>query len=251
MRGLGHFPSPPSKKDFEAELLIGSASYPDEYLELIPHVLTHHQDVTSTCVWQAIAQAVRVFLKARDPASNVWLSVLFGYFNTLKAQGRPLRDAGCIPRIALQVLTNSGFCDEVDWPFDPALVLTQPLPDSYTEATDQKLITSYYRLFGTGQDLVDQIKRALSQNHPVIYASPIDAGYDQYTGGRILGPSTGPWLGSHMRCLVGYTPDYAIEANSWGTGWGNNGLGHIGWDFIQWEHTKDFWVFDGVPQPSG
>lgn len=251
-RGLGLFPSPPSKKDFEAEQLLGAGdSVPARFEELLPFVSIHDQGPTNSCVWFAIAQAIRVFLAYRGISDDVWISALFGYYNTLLLQGKGLVDKGCIPRIALQVLTQAGFCDAEDWPFDPSKVLKHPLPDAYTEANDQKLITSYYRLFSTGEDLVFQIKQALSQGYPVIYGSPIDAGYDSHAGSGILRPPTGPWLGSHMRCLVGYTPEYAIEANSWGPFWAANGLGYIGWDFVKWEYAHDFWVFDGVPQPTG
>lgn len=252
IRGLGLFPSPPSNSDNEAVHLFGasaSSAVPDSCANLLPFVSIADQGPTNSCVWQAIAQAVHVFLKYRDINEDVWLSVLFGYYNTLFKQGAVV-DGGCVPRTALEVLTQLGFCEDAAWKFNPFNVLKHPLPDAYTEANDQKLITHFYRLFGTGEDLVLQIKQAISKGYPVIYGSPVDAGYESYSGGSILGPPTGSWLGSHMRCLVGYEPDYAIEANSWGTGWGNSGLGYIGWDFITWPSSFDFWVFDSVPQPT-
>lgn len=247
-------PSPPDNRDFPAEQLLGASgavAAPSAHTQLVSLVDIHNQGGTSTCVWQSIAQAVKVFMKARNAPKVAWLSVMFGYWNTVKAQGRGLVDRGCIPRIALQTLTEAGFCDESDWPFIEAKVLDQPLPDVYTAAFDQKLITSYYRLFGTGDDLITGIKQALAQNRPVIYGSPIDTEvYESYSGG-VMGIPTGAWIGSHMRCLVGYTEDYAIEANSWGTGWGENGLAKISWEFITWAYAHDFWVFDGVPVISG
>jgi hypothetical protein len=192
-------------------------------------------------------------LKFRNPTTDVWLSVLFGYYNTLLDQKEsPPTDLGCIPRNALEVLTNIGFCNTENWPFDQSKVLVHPLPDAYAEAFDQRLISKYYKITATGDALVQQIKQAISSGYPVIYGSPIDSTYEAYAGGgKVLNAPTGEWLGSHMRCLVGYTADYAIEANSWSTGWGNNGLGYIGWDFIKWPSAFDFWVFDGVPQPTG
>lgn len=249
-RGL--LPSPPDNRDYPAAQLLGAAplSLPAAFHDLVPLVEIHNQGGTNTCVWQSIAQAVKVFLKARNAPKSVWLSVLFGYWNTLKLQGRAFVDDGCIPRVALQVLTDAGFCDESDWPFIEAQVLAQPLPDAYTAAFDQKLITSYYRLFSVQDQLIADIKLALSQSRPVIWGSPIDQVYEDYSGG-ILGPPKGPWVGSHMRCLVGYDQDYAIEANSWGIGWGENGLARVSWDFITWAYSHDFWVFDGVPSVSG
>lgn len=251
--GLGLFPSPPSKLDYEAERLLGApGSVPARFEELLPFVSIKSQSSTNTCVWFSIAQAVRVFLKYRNAPvpDDFWISPLFGYYNTLVRQANMIVDRGCIPRIALATLTDLGFCDDADWKFDPAMVLKQPLPDAYTQATDQKLITSYYRLYETGDALVHQIKQALAAGHPVIYGSPIDATYEANTGGLIM-PATGEWIGAHMRCLVGYTENYAIEANSWGDDWGDKGFGYLSWDFIKWEYSYDFWVFDGVPTPTG
>lgn len=251
-RGRGLFPSPPSKDDVDTEQLLGSGGTPPLSVEgLLPLVRIKDQSTTQTCVWFAIAQAAHVYLKNQDPKRDVWLSPMFGYYNTLKAQGRAIADLGCIPRVALQVFTEAGFCDDADWPFDPAKVLHQPLPDAYTQANDQKLITNYYRLYGTGEDLVMQIKMALAAGHPVIYGSPIDDGYEAHDGRDPMGPPTGKWNGSHMRCLVGYTKDFAIEANSWSTGWGDNGFGLISWEFIKWGYCHDFWVFSSVPVPTG
>ena len=32
--------------------------------------------------------------------------------------------------------------------------------------------------------------------------------------------------GGHAVCIVGYTPDYFIVRNSWGTSWGNRGYAY-------------------------
>lgn len=253
-RGYGLLPSPPSKNDYEAEQLLGAAGIvpPPQFEKLLPFVSIKSQGPTNTCVWFSIAQAIRGFLKYRGAAvpEEFWPSPLFGYYNTLVNQGTDIVDRGCMPRIALQTLTDLGFCDEADWKFEPARVLKQPLPDAYTQAADQKLITHYYRLFSVGDQLVYEIKQALAQGFPVIYGSPVDATYEANSG-QVLAPPTGPWLGSHMRCLVGYNEYFAIEANSWGDDWGNSGFGYISWDFIKWDFCHDFWVFDGVPTPTG
>ena len=242
----GLLPSPPSNNDSTADVLLGAAGAPppEESLELLAYVSTHNQGGTSTCVWQAIAQAVWVYLSARGKQAS-WLSVMFGYWNTLKLQGHGMSDDGCVPRVALQVLTDAGFCSESEWPFDESKVLAQPPPDAYTAAYDQRVITKFHRLFSQGEQLKLDIKTAINQKRPVIYGSPVDQAYESYTHGIIQVPKS-PFLGSHMRCLVGYTKDFAIESNSWGD-WGMSGLGHLSWDVITWPMCHDFWIFDDAP----
>src|SRR5512141_2528363 len=136
-RHYGLLPSPPDVRDYSINALFGgvlSGPPPSEYTDMLPLVEIRDQGDTDTCVWQAIAQAVRIFLKARNAPKSAWLSVLFGYWNTLKQQGRGIADMGVIPRIALQTLTDAGFCDETDWPFVEAQLLSQPPPDTYTSA---------------------------------------------------------------------------------------------------------------------
>jgi hypothetical protein len=247
-RSYGRIPSPVDLRDKPAALLLSAAAPPPPANEsLLQYVSIHDQSITSACVWFAIAQAVRVFLKNNGVAGDPWMSTLFGYWNTLKLQGLGLSDNGCIPRIALDALLSGGFCEEAAWTFDPANVTTQPPPGAYVAAYDQRLLTNYYRLTSFGDQLVFDIKTAINAGHCVIWGSPVDRGYEDYNGSYIMGPPSGPFLGQHQRCLVAYNESCLIEAGSWGTLWGQNGLGLISPEFIKWDQAGDFWVFDGAP----
>lgn len=249
-RTYGLTPSVPDSRDYKAEaLLFGAAVPPKEDLALLAFAQIHNQGRTNSCVLHSVAQAIRVFLKARGLPDDLWPSVLFLYWNTLKVSGK-IADEGCQPRTALQTLTDLGFCSASDWPFDETQVLSQPLPDAYTAASDQRLITSYYRITSIGNDLVAAIKQAINKKHPVIYGGPVNQAYEDYVGIGTIPPPAGPFLGNHMRCILGYTEDYAIEANSWDTAWGANGFGHLRWDFVKDPQNFEFWVFDGVPVPT-
>jgi hypothetical protein len=199
-------------------------------------------------VWFAIAQAVHVWLKSGKNVDE-WISTLFGYWNTLKLQGS-IVDAGCQPRIALQVLTQAGFCGNALWPFIESMVLQQPAPDAYTAANDNKATSSsFYVIDSSGDQKIADIKTAIAAGYPVIYGSPVDAMYEGYNGGIMAVPNGTP-VGSHQRCLVAYTSDYVVEANSWGTGWGETGLARISWEICTWNQASDFWVFDSLPIPT-
>lgn len=251
-RTYGLTPSPHDSRDLRAENILFGASIappPEEWTALLAFASIHNQGGTSSCVAHAIAQALRIFLKARGLSEDLWPSVLFLYWNTLKAQGT-IVDGGCQPRTALQTLTDLGFCSADAWPFVESKVLDQPLPDAYTGASDQRLISSYYRVASTGDDKILAIKQAIAKSYPVIYGGPVNQAYEDYDGTGTIPPPTGSFLGNHMRCIVGYTKDYAIEANSWDTNWGVNGFGHLSWDFVKDPQNFEFWVFDGVPVPT-
>ncbi len=246
---FGLIPSVPDSRDWSASKLLKAAPPPpDSSNALLQYVSVHDQGPTETCVWFATAQAVHIWLKSQGLADE-WISTLFGYWNTLQQQGQ-IVDAGCQPRIALQVLSQAGFCAEKFWPFDPTQVLQQPPPDAYTAANDNKTTAgSYYLIDSSGSQKIQDIKTAIAAGYPVIYGSPVDQMYENYTGGVMSVPNGTP-LGGHQRCLVAYTADYVQEVNSWGPNWGENGLARISWEIATWDQASDFWVFDRVPKPT-
>lgn len=247
---FGLIPSPPDPRDWSASrILRGAAPAPASSDSLLQYVSVRNQGNTETCVWFATAQALHLWLKSVKGREE-WISTLFGYYNTLQMQGAGIVDQGCQPRIAMQVLTQAGFCGDLVWPFVEGNVLQQPPPDAYTAANDNKLVAGYYyRIDSEGDQRIADIKTAISSGYPVIYGTPVDQTYENYSGGIMAVPS-GPPLGSHCRCLVAYTPDYVQEVNSWSTNWGENGLARINWEICTWSEASDFWVFDSVPVPT-
>jgi hypothetical protein len=146
-------------------------------------------------------------------------------------------------------LKARGFCLESDWAFGMDRV--RKLPDWKADrgAYDQRIVTGFYRISSSGPQFLTDIRRALSQQYPVIYGGPVTETYERYTGGIMKRLTDAP-LGAHMRCLVGYESNCFYEANSWGIGWGETGCSRLSEDFVTWDQNFDFWVFNGVPQPS-
>lgn len=252
--GRGFLPSPPDSRDYPIERLLGAAAPPPEQaLGLVPYVSIHDQGQTSSCVSFAIAQALRVYLRSKGFSEDFWPSTRFHYYLTLERQGSGIVDGGLIPRFAFQVLSESGFCKEEHWGWDPSGILAAPLPDTYTFASDQAKKTQYYRFFGSGDDLVAQIKSALAQGYPVVWGGPISKDYEVFDGAGTIKLQAPPFEGGHMRCLVGYNSSYAIESNSWGTGWGSSGFGFIDWGFIADAPSigYEFWAVTYVPSVTG
>lgn len=259
MQGLGLKPSPPSDQYWKLDRLLGAvrADAPDEHLELVQHVLIHDQYELEACVGFAAMQAHRVFLRNRGYGdASLWYSPLFPYWEARELLGEERQDAGCVPAFLLSALTQRGFCDEKYWPTDATAedrkrrVLERPSWLAYKAAFDQRSMEGYYNIGSSGNDRINDLKMALSQGYPVMYGSPVNAAFDNYTSG-ILTDLSGPSRGGHMRCIVGYTPDYFIEANSWGTGWGEQGLCRMSYGAIASDLCYDFWVFKSVVPVSG
>ncbi len=78
------------------------------------------------------------------------------------------------------------------------------------------------------------IKAALVAGRPVIVGGPVNNAFAYLSGATVLKSFTGSSLGGHCYCVVGY--DDSKQAfkvmNSWGTSWGSNGFGYIGYGYV-------------------
>lgn len=98
----------------------------------------------------------------------------------------------------------------------------------YGEASNYK-IDDYTSLFNTYsgyvQDKVSVVKKALSEDHPVVFAMDV---YESFDNSTDLWNGVNDILrGGHAMCVIGYDDDKyggAFEImNSWGTWWASNG----------------------------
>lgn len=79
---------------------------------------------------------------------------------------------------------------------------------------------------------VAAVKKAISQNKPVVIGMPVYESFDLLgVGGVWNGFATSASRGGHAMCVVGYDDDKAGGAfeimNSWGTQWGDNGFAWV------------------------
>jgi hypothetical protein len=129
---------------------------------------------------------------------------------------------------ALDVLLNNGVATEATVPWEPGInncSQSQVQPAWNAEAADHKI--EYYR---TIPATVQGIKEQLANNNPVIIGIKISNEYEGWTGPGVLSTATFPNpVGLHAQTIVGYDdaqgPGGAFRiANSWSTGWGDNGF---------------------------
>lgn len=100
----------------------------------------------------------------------------------------------------------------------------------YSEASNYK-IDDYTTLFNTFSgyvpDKVSTVKKALTEDHPVVMAMDVCESFDIYDGSDLWNGKKGTDCGGHAMCVIGYDDDKyggAFEIlNSWGTYWGAGG----------------------------
>lgn len=100
----------------------------------------------------------------------------------------------------------------------------------YTEALNYK-IDDYTTLFniktGYVPDKVSVVKKALTENHPVVFAMNVCESFMIFNDSALWNGKKGTDCGGHAMCVIGYDDDKyggAFEImNSWGTNWRNNG----------------------------
>jgi len=209
---------------------------------------------TNSCVANATVSALELLLnKAKAPLD---LSRLFVYWNC-RVNYQTLRgvDEGAYLIDGFKSCFTYGVPEETQWPFNPSEVNTQP-PNSVFQTAELTKVQKYTKVGQyTGVDrtaAIDQTKAALAMGYPVIIAMRIHPDLFRLTGSldsvtckyNTLVKSSDEYAGGHAMCVVGYSPDGFIVENSWGTSWGDQGYGIIGYEamnqqcFEAWTCTK-------------
>lgn len=250
-RATGWIPSPPDPKDWGIGKLVGSGvGAPESSLILLPHIsFVADQELSESCVLQAIQQQHYLSQLHRGVAKPVRMSSLFSYYASRAQHGLAGADLGTIPRFAWKAIAGLGICSEATWPFSMDKVDTKPSLKAFREASDQKWLEGYYSILETGSARVDAVKRALAAGYPIVFGMLIGKDFHNCKDGIYQVPNQVE--NSHMVCLVGYEPDFAWVISSWGSLWGtkprsitkvSGGFAKISWDVISWDGAGDFWA---------
>lgn len=209
-----------------------------------------NQRDTSACTGFALATVVHVLTSRRDsaPADPVSPFMLYGMARRYDELRGEAPDGGSSLRGALKGWFKHGVCTQALWP-----KLGEPAPTGKHDWWDdgvRRPLGAYYRV--EARSVVD-MQVALNETG-VLLGSALahDGWYDGYTrkGGRKAAPRgiwtiPYPWPAGpddgHAFAIVGYDDDGFIVQNSWGNGWGTQGLAILTYeDWI--EHGYDCWV---------
>ncbi len=98
-----------------------------------------------------------------------------------------------------------------------------PLLASGTE----KVVASYAFVTQQPGPFREEIKACIASGQPAVIALLLPSDFGWQSG---HGPATS---GYHQVCAVGYDREYVTILNSWGPGFGRNGLGSILWDYLE------------------
>lgn len=234
------------------DLLYSSSPLTTTPLENNPSLKKYFKEVSNqypinSCVGNATADAFEAQIAQRkgiEPSQVPNLSRLFIYWNARNLENPPggHKDDGTRIRLAFDSLARYGAPSETTYPYVISKVNDRPTLRSYREAIQHR-ISKFYRIDGTGNERIGQIKQALSAGCPVVFGTKIANSFKAYRGGTIYLPKDS-YIGGHAMCLVSWSEEkQAFELrNSWGESWGISGYGWIHKSYIASNVARDFWV---------
>ena len=223
-----------------------------------PKVLQHRnlvggiedQGAVGSCTANSVVSACEMLLQKAGVHRD--LSRLFNYYVTRELENR-LGQEGAVLRNAIKQAAKLGLPNESEWAYDIAKVEVNPPPAVYEAALPHKVLRYERIKNGTPDEVAHSIKSALSEGFPLVFGMPVTQQWMNMRGGDITYRGVtdkDPAVGAHAMTIIGYSLDYFIIENSWGSEWGDGGLGYIHRNTVA--EFFDAWVirgFDVAPAP--
>jgi len=241
--GRGWKPSPASApRKYGAGIKFAGGELPAAHALTVPDGFPLDQSQTQSCVSHAAAACLRI-LTGAPLASRL---EMYGVARVV--DGEPiagLTDDGCVPSDMVAALAKYGACLESDWPFDPSKVNDAP-PWNALRLASAYRVTGFERL-PDDASRIDALKRALVAGHPVMLGTPVDEAFENLPADQVWHGVSGPSLGGHMICAIGYANDQIRILNSWGSTWADGGQAWIDTAWIANPDVSDLYALDAVP----
>ncbi|MCP4337484.1 MAG: alpha/beta hydrolase [Desulfobulbaceae bacterium] len=146
-------------------------------------------------------------------------------------------------RGAIHGWKNMGVCEERYWPYRVGSNKGE-LTIAAAKNARKQTIGAYYRL----KPVISDFHAALNEAGVIAVSAKVHRGWNAPSNGQIVyddRPS-----GGHAFIIVGYNNKGFWIQNSWGKGWGDNGVAL--WSYEDWvENVMDAWVFrQALPTPQ-
>lgn len=144
---------------------------------------------------------------------------------------------GSSARGAMKGWYKHGVCTEKAWPYKPGQERGPGLTRERTADAAGRPLGAYLRV--NHRDLV-ALHAALAEVGVLFATATVHAGWTAVGTDGLIHPDPQP-LGGHAFAVVAYDDEGFWIQNSWGTGWGRQGMGRIG--YADWlANGSDVWV---------
>lgn len=215
------------------------------------------QGQIGSCTANATCSAVELILKTAGKEGD--MSRLFNYYCS-RDRDNLLGQEGATLRSAIKAAANEGLPLESVYPYIPDIRDQKPPQEIYDIAKLTRLLK--YEKIKVNPDemfsLWKAVKSAISDGYPVVVAMRIssqfmklkgkDANEMNYLGCPMWGiPAPYIYAGNHAVVVTGYSGDQIDIENSWGTSWGDNGMGYIHATTLN-SDVYEAWVIKGFAE---
>jgi len=211
------------------------------------------QFTTNSCVANAVVGALEVHQKkAGLPLTD--LSRLFVYYNARSLAGNQMVDCGTLIHHGIAAVLAYGACEERLWPFQHAMIASQPPVNCYQNAMKYEAVQYARTPRGT------PALTALAKGLPVVFGMTVPAAYYEIANQTgvmprpdQIPPQRKPRAG-HSMLLVGYDladKTYLVR-NSVGPEWADQGYCRIPFETMEaWSEAEEFWTIGAIEQAEG
>lgn len=150
--------------------------------------------------------------------------------------------SGVCLKAALEVLRKYGAVHEKDLPLDTEQFKEKFKEPHFSTLAAKLKIKGYYRVINNDDCNVDYLRMWIASQGPVLALVDTDSQWVRTSEHKFVDYDTESIDGGHAVAIVGYTKDYFIVRNSWGTEFCDNGYVYCSNDYI----TKAFCEAYGI-----
>lgn len=246
-RHLNIITSPPDKRDYDINLIVGNKKQTlcDDFT--IPYTSKiYDQEDTMMCGGFVVSSLSEIFnLKETGKREHFSAGFIFGFRNKTDFQGN-----GVHTRQLLKNWQKFGICKHKDFPYlgdyKELKEKIKDLPKNIFDYAKKYRIDSYYKIDKDDNDKTMQVLYELEL--PVIFSIPLYTNWNYAFDGVVFSPS-GVYTGGHLVHVIGWknidNKMYWVVHNSWGKYAGDNGYYYLPFDYP----VSERWVaIDYIPK---
>jgi C1A family cysteine protease len=209
----------------------------------------YDQKNIGSCVSNALVKS----LQMTEGSTYNKSSRLFVYFMARLNQGSDTsQDTGCNIRKAASAIRWWGVSNETSWPYDTKKFAEIPSIKAFQSSKTLEIEYGFIEAWGSNR--LEQIKIQINDGNPVCFGIQV---YDSFmnTGkdGLVKSPQVlkEKHMGGHCMVITGYNDEtqHFTVCNSWGTGWGKNGMCYIPYIYMAGVLASDFCLLQ-KPKPG-